>query len=265
LAGIAACFAIYNERKDKRLIMSNATAITREMKAVSNQDKLIKHWLPIALIFWAVFNLLPFVAPVAMQSGWTGLGNTIYDVYGLFCHQMAHRSYFLFSEQIMYTPEQLPVELTGRMGTDALALRAFRGSETLGWKVAWSDRMVTMYGGFLLGGIAYWFISKRRQVQPMPIWLLILLVLPMGLDGGTHFISDFGGLTTGFRYTNTWLVNLTNNAFPVDFYFGDRLGSFNSWMRIITGLLFGIATAGFAFPFIAYSLKPKQLKYQQAK
>ncbi|MDQ7027927.1 MAG: DUF2085 domain-containing protein [Anaerolineae bacterium] len=203
---------------------------------------------------------MPFVAPVAMQAGWTRTGNAIYDVYSLFCHQMAHRSYFLFGEQVMYTPEQFPLELTGRMGLDALALRAFRGDETFGWKVAWSDRMITMYGGFLLGAIMYWLASKRWRIRPFPIWLAILFVLPMAIDGGSHFISDFGGLTAGFRYTNAWLANLTHGAFPDNFYVGDMLGSFNSWMRIITGLVFGIGVAGFVFPIIDYSMKSTSAK-----
>jgi hypothetical protein len=38
------------------------------------------------------------------------------------------------------------------------------------------------------------------------------------------------------------------NAFPINFYQGDALGSFNSWMRLITGVLFGIALVAFAFP-----------------
>ena len=33
----------------------------------------------------------------------------------------------------------------------------------------------------------------------------------------------------------------------------DALGSFNSWMRLITGILFGIALVGFAYPYITDS------------
>jgi hypothetical protein len=77
-------------------------------------DKLAHCWLPIILTLWGLLNLIPFLAPVAMHVGWAGVGNTIYDVYGLVCHQMAQRSYFLFGQQLMYTPEQLPVELTDK-------------------------------------------------------------------------------------------------------------------------------------------------------
>ena len=72
----------------------------------------------------------------------------------------------------------------------------------------------------------------------------------MGIDGGTHFISDIAGLGNGFRDSNIWLAALTGNAFPAAFYAGDALGSFNSWMRLITGLLFGLAIVWLAYPAI---------------
>lgn len=217
--------------------------------------RLNRNWLPFILITFTVFNLLPFVAPIMMQLGWSGIGNAIYDIYSLLCHQMAHRSYFLFGEHITYTPEQLPITLTGYMGADTLALRAFRGTDALGWKVAWSDRMISMYGGLLIGGYLYGFISKNKRIRSFPIWLTLLLILPLALDGVTHLMSDFGGLTVGFRYTNLWLASLTNHSLPTAFYVGDTLGSFNSWMRIITGLLFGFGIAGFTFPFVDYATK----------
>lgn len=86
------------------------------------------------------------------------------------------------------------------------------------------------------------------------MWLTILFILPLAIDGTTHLISDFAGVTAGFRYTNLWLANLTGHVFPADFYAGDTLGSFNSWMRIVTGLVFGLGFAGFVFPFIDQSM-----------
>jgi hypothetical protein len=65
-----------------------------------------------------------------------------------------------------------------------------------------------------------------------------------------HIIKANGDFTAGFRYTNDWLANLTNHAFSRSFYIGDTLGSFNSWMRIFTGLLFGLTCAAFIFPYV---------------
>lgn len=72
----------------------------------------------------------------------------------------------------------------------------------------------------------------------------------MAVDGMTHLISDFSGLFEGFRYTNVWLVELTNGKLSPGFYVGDAMGSFNSWMRFVSGLGFGIAIVGFLFPMI---------------
>jgi hypothetical protein len=72
----------------------------------------------------------------------------------------------------------------------------------------------------------------------------------MAIDGGTHALSDLAGIGQGFRDTNIWLQIITNYALSTPFYQGDALGSFNSWMRLITGTLFGFALVGFAYPHI---------------
>ena len=118
----------------------------------------------------------------------------------------------------------------------------------MGWKVAWSDRMVSMYTSILFGGLLYGLV--RRWLKPLPFWTFAVLLLPMVIDGSTHAVSDLAGIGLGFRDTNFWLRILTNHAFSPAFYQGDALGSFNSWMRLITGVLFGIALVGFAYPYI---------------
>jgi uncharacterized membrane protein len=226
------------------------------LRSLTTTRTIMQHWLAIFLIAYGVFNALPFVAPVFMKLGWTDAGNVIYTIYSFLCHQMAQRSFFLFGKHVMYSPDQLPVTLTGNTGTDALILRGFRGSAALGWKVAWSDRMVSLYAGVWLVGLVYWGVARVRTVKPMSIWAFGLLMLPIVLDGGTHMISDtLDGLTTGFRYHNAWLAALTGNILPTGFYTGDALGSFNSWMRLITGLLAAVGVVWFAFPLIDRSAR----------
>jgi hypothetical protein len=75
-------------------------------------------------------------------------------------------------------------------------------------------------------------------------------MLPLILDGLTHTVSDFSGIGQGFRDTNLWLVTLTNNSLPGTFYTGDALGSFNSIMRFLSGLLAGLGIVWLAFPFV---------------
>ena len=70
------------------------------------------------------------------------------------------------------------------------------------------------------------------------------------MDGGSHAISDFAGIGHGFRDTNQWLAVLTNHSFSAIFYTGDALGSFNSIMRFLSGLLAGFGIVWLAFPYI---------------
>ena len=72
----------------------------------------------------------------------------------------------------------------------------------------------------------------------------------MAVDGTTHLISDLFGLHQGFRDTNVWLAVLTQNALPPEFYAGDAWGSFNSIMRMISGILSGIGIVWFGFPYV---------------
>jgi uncharacterized membrane protein len=114
--------------------------------------------------------------------------------------------------------------------------------------VAWSDRMVSMFTSVLLFAWLWW--PFRKRIKPLPWWGLILFLLPMFVDGSTHAIGDLAGIGQGFRDSNAWLANLTGNALSPGFYAGDGLGSFNSWMRLVTGILFGLGIGWFGFPWI---------------
>jgi uncharacterized membrane protein len=217
--------------------------------AVKITRVIARHWLAIFIVLFGILNIIPFLAPVAMRLGWTASGETIYALYSTMCHQMAQRSFFLFGDQPMYNLDELPVALVGN-ARDMWTLRAYLGDPAFGWKVAWSDRMVAMYGSIWIGAIIYAAISRKRLWKPIALWLFALLLLPITIDGITHFVSDLGGLTGGFRYDNRWLANLTNNVFPTSFYVGDTLGSFNSWARLVSGVLLGIAVIGLALPYL---------------
>jgi uncharacterized membrane protein len=204
----------------------------------------------IFIVAFGILNILPFIAPVAMRLGWIPIGDAIYTFYSPLCHQMAQRSFFLFDPQVMNDLNALPLNITGNKVADMRPLREFRGNQELGWKVAWSDRMVAMYGGFWLAGVIYSLLRRNRRLKPISIWILLLLMLPITLDGITHLMSDLVGLTIGFRYTNEWLAILTAHSLPDGFYRGDTFGSFNSWMRLASGVLFGVGMAAFGLPFV---------------
>jgi uncharacterized membrane protein len=209
-----------------------------------------RHWLLAFLLFWGIFNLLPWLAPVFMKAGWEAAGRSIYLLYTFFCHQLPQRSYFLFGARPMY--ELNEIQAAWQNTTNPLVLRQFVGTPEMGWKVAWSDRMVSLYTGIFFWAVllAPW----RRRLPRLSLWVLVLLALPLAIDGGTHMISDMvGGIGGGFRYDNAWLASLTNHAFAPGFYAGDSLGSFNSWMRLITGLLFSLGAVWFALPAMEHA------------
>ena len=77
----------------------------------------------------------------------------------------------------------------------------------------------------------------------------------MVVDGITHLISDLWGVGNGFRYYNAWLGTVTGHLLPSRFYVGTELGSFNSLMRLATGLLFGWAVVWLAYPLLETALR----------
>lgn len=203
-----------------------------------------RHWLLTFSVLYGLFVGLPFLAPVLIQVGWETPARGIYFIYSFLCHQLPDRSFFLFGPRGMV---DLPfIQAVWQDTANPMVLRQFIGTPELGWKVAWSDRMVAMYGSILLAGWV-WGLARRR-IKALPWWGLVLFALPMFLDGTTHFLSDLGGIDQGFRYTNVWLATLTNHFFPLTFYVGNAIGSFNSWMRLLTGYFFGVGIVWFAFP-----------------
>jgi len=208
-----------------------------------------KYWFETFLIIYGLWVFLPYFAPVFMHFGWTGTGKTIYFIYSFFCHQLPERSFFWFGEKTMYSLNE--IQNAWQNTSNPMILRQFIGNETMGWKTAWSDRMISFYNSVWLFAVIWH--PFRRKIKPLAWQGFILLLLPIALDGGTHTISDFAGIGQGFRDTNAWLAVSTNQAFPPTFYAGDALGSFNSIMRLITGLLAGLGIIWFAFPYIFQS------------
>jgi uncharacterized membrane protein len=219
------------------------------------------HWFETFLVVYGLWVFSPFLAPFFMYIGWSGMGKAIYFIYSFFCHQLPERSFFLFGDKTMYSLRE--VQAAWQDTINPMILRQFIGNESMGWKIAWSDRMISFYTGVWLFA-ALWY-PFRRKIKTLSWFGFILLLLPLIMDGGTHMLSDFAGIGQGFRDTNQWLEILTNNSFPSTFYAGDALGSFNSLMRFITGLLAGLGIVWLAFPYIfqtqAYNQKLDEISY----
>jgi len=222
---------------------------SQEHQSISGNRWLSYRWFGIFLTVYGIWVFAPFLAPLLMKIGWDSAGKAIYFIYSFFCHQLPERSFFLFGEKTMYSISE--IQAAWQTTLDPMILRQFIGNEGMGWKIAWSDRMISFYTSVWFFAVA-WF-PFRRKIKPLS-WLgFALLLIPVVVDGGTHAISDLAGIGQGFRDTNQWLAMLTHSSYPTSFYVGDALGSFNSLMRFITGILAGLGIIWLAFPYLEES------------
>ncbi|RPI86427.1 MAG: DUF2085 domain-containing protein [Chloroflexi bacterium] len=215
------------------------------MTVLTSSRFLFRRWLLIFGVLFGIFIVLPFLAPVFVYLGLEGPGKAIYTIYSFLCHQLPQRSFFLFGPKFTYTIPEILADSPGTTAT-LFSLRKYIGSPEMGWKVAWSDRMVSMYASTWLFAI-FWGLF-RKWMPKLPWWGLVLFLLPMAVDGTSHFISEI--TQSGFRMHNIWLVHLTGNSFSQSFYPGEAWGSFNSLARLASGLFFGIGVVWFGFPFL---------------
>ena len=188
---------------------------------------LSKHWLAMVNLFILVYVGLPFAAPVLMKAGWTAPARVVYTIYKPLCHQLAFRSWFLFGEEPVYPRAEYEarVGMNGARWPELFAqAREFVGGGTTGYKVGLCERDVATYAALFLAGLTY-AVLRRRGLRPMPFWLFILVgVLPIGLDGGSQFVSLF--ISAVPARESVWQL------------------------RVLTGGLFGLSIAWLAYPYI---------------
>ena len=207
---------------------------------------LFSNWLIVVSIIFSFFVSLPFLAPVFMKYNLAVPARIIYSIYAFLCHQLPQRSFFLFGKQLTYSLSE--IRSVWFDTNNPFILRQFIGTPEMGWKVAWSDRMVSIYFGAL---IILWFRYFKKSLSRLLSWhKLLLIAFPIAADGFTHMFSDIAGLGLGFRDSNRWLAVITNNTFTSTFYAGDGWGSFNSIMRLATGFIFGAGIVWFVTPYI---------------
>jgi len=221
---------------------------------------ILRHWLALVLIPLLLFVLLPFGAPLALHVGWTWLGESIYWLYTPFCHQLPQRSWFLFGEKLTYSLSEINQVIPT---TEIWSLRRFYGTPELGWKVAWSDRMISFYMLIPFFGLLYgWIRQAKPKMMPLSFQVLIWTLAPLFADGVTHLLNDafVGDYASGFRDTNAWLRAITGNLFP-NFYAGDSLGTFNWWMRLLTGVIAAWGVAFTIFPWLNQLISAEAQRY----
>lgn len=200
---------------------------------------LSKRYLILLNLILFLYAGLPFLAPVLMNAGLPQLARPIYGLYGAVCHQLAFRSWFLFGEQPVYPRAAAEVQgfqsleqATGIEEEGASSLldaRNFVGNEQVGYKVAFCQRDVAIYGSMLVFGLV--FAATNRRLRPLhwALWILIGMA-PIAIDGFSQLFSQIPGLDFIAYRESTPLL------------------------RTLTGFLFGFTTAWFGFPLLEESM-----------
>lgn len=204
-----------------------------------------KHYLAVLNVMMLFYFGLPILAPVLLNAGATGPANVIYTVYKPLCHQFGFRSFFLFGEQIVYPLEEANVhglltfdEVTGfedlhnPAGIARFQAREFTGNETVGYKMALCERDMAIYFAIFFFGILYAVSGRKIKSLHWMLWILIGIG-PIGLDGFSQLFSQME-----WPWLETFLPY--RESIPL--------------LRVLTGALFGLATAWFAYPSIEESM-----------
>lgn len=195
-----------------------------------------KHWLLFFNLFVLTYVGLPFAAPALMNAGLSGPANVIYTMYSPLCHQLGYRSWYLFGERSAY-PRDVFQQYTGIDPNDLWAARGFRGNPQMGYKVAFCERDVAIYGGIFAAGLIYGLPFVRRRLKPLH-WLAWILigVFPIALDGFSQLFSQF-----------------PYNTFVLFSWLPPREST--PLLRTLTGGLFGLANVWLAYPYVEESMR----------
>lgn len=242
--------------------MAKKKATGWQRNFVIGADKFIRQmairWLLLLNLLVFVYVGLPFLAPVLMANGITGPANTIYNAYGFVCHQFAFRSWYLFGEQPAYPRQRARTDLdsfesvaaddphfagidVSELDTDlVIGARTFRGNDEVGYKVAFCQRDVAIYGGILLAGLVYGLF--RDRVRSLRFWQYVLIgIVPIGLDGFSQLFVN-----PPFDEAGLGVISLIGTVSKA--IFGVREST--PMLRTLTGLLFGVANVWLAYPHI---------------
>lgn len=225
-------------------------------KTVTTGDKISfwisKRYLLLLNLFMLFYVGLPILAPTLMRLGLETPANAIYRMYKPLCHQFAFRSFFLYGEQFFYPLAEANLsgvktfeEVSGIADLDnpysaaRLEARNYIGNETVGYKVALCERDVAIYLAILIFGVVFGLTGRKAKSLHWLAWVL-LGIAPIGLDGFSQLLSQFEW---------EWLSSIIPYRESTPF------------LRALTGGLFGLFTAWFAYPNIEESMNETRQHY----
>ena len=204
-----------------------------------------KRYLVLLNLFMFLYVGLPFLAPTFMKLGAELPARAIYRIYKPLCHQFGFRSFFLFGGQMFYPLAEAGLndvktfeEVSGITNLDdpysltRFEARNYIGEENVGYKVALCERDIAIYLAILAFGIVFALTGRRIKSLHWVLWILIGIA-PIGLDGFSQLFSQFNW---------QWLASIVpyRESTPL--------------LRVLTGALFGLCTAWFAYPNVEESM-----------
>lgn len=252
-----------NAAADRRGQLQNVDAegyekLIQRSHTVTTADRfsawLARHYLALINLALMFYVGVPFLAPVLMKAGLPGAASVIYTVYSPLCHQFGFRSWFLFGEQAYYPlaeahiPGVMDFEtasgITGQHESTGLArlqARAFKGTETVGYKVALCERDVAIYASMIFFGLIYAASGRRIKSMHWLVWIVIALG-PVGMDGFSQLISQI-------PYPPIASILPYRESTP--------------FLRTLTGFLFGFTTAWFFYPQLEETMRETRNFYSK--
>ena len=158
---------------------------------------LLRRWPLLLSGALAIYAGLPWLGPLLRREGYERAGQMIFALYRSLCHQLPERSFFVGQYQVCYC-----------------------------------QRCTALYTGLLIMSLIY---SVGRWQRAISGRLLLLLTLPMVIDGTSHALNDLLP-SLGLRSAES------------------AVGSLNFWLRIVTGALFAVGIVLWAYPRLQRTL-----------
>lgn len=220
----------------------------RRGQTISGSDRAMywisRHYLAIFNVFLLFYFGLAMLAPVLMEVGATTPARFLYTIYKPLCHQFGFRSFFLFGEQAYYPLKEAGIpnvitfeqvtgfeDLSNPAAYSRLQAREYTGNAAVGYKIALCERDIAIYSAIFMFGLV--FALTKRRIKPLH-WMgwVLLGMVPIALDGFSQLFSQ---------------LNMPVLAAILPYR------ESTPFLRVLTGALFGLATAWFAFPYMEAS------------
>jgi uncharacterized membrane protein len=162
------------------------------------------------MLLIVIWNALWLGAPFLAMGGNTSISNILYPSFKPFCHQLPQRSLCA----IQAPNGALSLGDCISASTSQISRFVFADERGTGYQFAVCARDFAIYLMMMVGGIAY-FLTHRKNIDQdttPPMWILVIALIPIALDGGTQYI--------GLRESTNFLRLVTGaiTGFIVPFY-----------------------------------------------